>query len=80
MKKEEQFHGKNILSYQPNTIFNGREIKEWIRFHIEHETSKSKIAKKMEHYLSIDDDNKYKIIKEPYRSCQSAGDYLIMKI
>ena len=53
---------RNILSYTDGQIFTGREIKEWIIYHIEHKTSKTIIATYMTKYLNISDDEFYKII------------------
>ena len=53
---------KNILSYPLGTLFHGSEIKEWITYHLQHETSKTKICKRMEEYLNIDDEDLYYLI------------------
>jgi len=35
---------KNILSYKSGTIFTGKEINDWINFHLNHETGQRKQA------------------------------------
>ena len=77
MSKDEKYHGKNILSYQPHTIFTGKEIKSWIQYHTTHETSKSKMAKKMLGYMGIDDDGRYVLIRESDRSSARLGKYIV---
>ena len=59
---------KNILSYIPGTKFHGKEIKEWIKFHIENQTEYTKEARKMTNYLNISDDAEYVIYKGTYQS------------
>ena len=61
----------NILSYAPGTVFAGKEIKAWIRYHLEHETSHTREAKHMQRYLNISDHGKY-IIRLSYETsgCQ----------
>lgn len=62
MKKESP---KNILSYTKNQTFTGREIKNWINYHIQNSTSKTKIALKLKKHLQdIDDNEKYFLIKK----------------
>ena len=79
MAKDECYHGKNILSYQPHTLFTGKEIKDWIQYHTTHETSKSKIAKKMSQFCAINDAEFYTINRNDDRGSSSCGSYLIMK-
>ncbi len=56
---------KNILSFNGKTI-SGREIKDWIFYHIEHETSYSRIAKSMVRYVDTLVDNRlYRIELSP---------------
>jgi len=56
---------KNILSFNGKNIL-GKEIKEWIKFHIENQTEYSKMAKTMERYLeTIIDERNYKIDLAP---------------
>ena len=37
---------KNILSYQPGSIFTGKELNDFFSYAIENKTSKAKIAMK----------------------------------
>ena len=72
---------KNILSFQPNNVLSGIEIKNWIRYNIENNTSHSKVAKRMVGYLeTLEDDAKYTLYKEQYHSCASCGDYFVKRV
>lgn len=62
---------KNILSYPVGTTFSGSEIKEWITYHLTHETSHTKTAKQMEEYLSVKDEETYVFYKGSYESSAS---------
>lgn len=68
---------KNILSYTPGTKIKGKEIKEWILYNINHQTSLSAEAKKMTKYLNIDDEKEYIISKGTYQ--ESARSYQVIK-
>ena len=69
---------KNILSYPLGTVFRGKEIKKWILYHTNNNTSKSRIAKKMVDYLTIDDDDWYCLVHGD--TCSSrANDFLVMR-
>lgn len=69
---------KNILSYPLGTLFTGKEIKEWITYHTNNKTSKSRIAKKMIDYLTIDDNYLYCLTHGD--TCSSrAKDFLVMR-
>lgn len=61
---------RNILSCYPCTRFKGKEIKEWIRFHIENQTEYTKEAQKMIDYLNISDDVEYKIYRGTYQASE----------
>ena len=66
---------KNILSYKKWTPISGKEIKEWIRYNLENETSHSKTAKKMEKYLNIDDNTMYFLnLTTPTSGCGEVRD------
>ena len=72
---------KNILSYKLGTSFSGKEIKDWIRYNIENNTSHFKIAFKMRGYLeTLDDDAVYVLYKDNYSSCASYDDYFARRI
>lgn len=61
---DDLYHGKNILSYTAYTVFKGSEIKAWIRFYLDHDRgSKSRVARKMREYLSVDDHEDYTVVK-----------------
>lgn len=60
---------KNILSYTNKSI-KGKEIKEWIRFHIENQTEYTKEAQQMIDYLNISDDAEYKICRGDYQASE----------
>ena len=66
---------RNILSFQPNTKFRGKEIKEWIKYHLENKTSHSVSAKKMEKYLNISDDKEYIIELQTQTSACGADEW-----
>ena len=55
---------KNILSFM-NRPISGAEIKQWITYHIEHETEYSKIARSMIRYLNISDNRAYVVNLSP---------------
>ena len=61
---------RNILSYSPYTKFKGKEIKEWIKFHIENQTEYTKEAKRMVGCLNISDDVDYAIHKGDYEASE----------
>lgn len=68
---------KNILSYTNNEKFTGKEIKDWINYHINHQTSLSSEATKMKEYLNIDDNSMYVIQKGTYQASERR--YCIIK-
>lgn len=70
---------KNILSYSLGTQFSGREIKDWITYHLDHQTSHTKQAKYLRRFLTVNDDDKYKLCKENYSSCGSCGEYMFVR-
>lgn len=61
---------RNILSFKPGTKIKGKEIKDWIRYHTENQTSHSVEAKKMTKYLNIDDDKFYVIRRGNYQASE----------
>lgn len=62
---------RNILSYQPLTRFKGKEIKDWIAFHTQNQTSLTKEASKMTRYLgSLADKRSYFIVKGDYEASE----------
>lgn len=62
---------KNILSYQPGTVFTGKEIKDWIDFHISRQTSHTKQALHMQQeYWKIKDTREYLVF-----TCRVTQDY-----
>ena len=61
---------KNILSYTNNEKFTGKEIKDWINYHINHQTSLSREAAKMKKYLNIDDNSMYVLQKGTYQASE----------
>lgn len=69
---------KNILSYPIGTVFDGKTIKEWITYNLEHETFHTKQARQMKRFLSIDDDGDYMYIRGTYEG--STGKHLFMKV
>ncbi len=66
---------KNIISYKLGTSFTGREIKEWLQYHLTHETSKTKYAKQMARFLSVKDEEWYILMKDGYTSSETYGEY-----
>lgn len=67
---------KNILSYKSGTLFYGKEIKEWIRYQIENETSHYKEAVNMQR-CDVLDEARYYIDKGNYQA--SARHFLITR-
>lgn len=61
---------RNILSYAPCTRFAGKEIKEWIKFHIENQTEYTKEAQRMTDYLNISDEVEYTIHRGNYQASE----------
>lgn len=55
---------ENILSFVNRPIF-GVKIKEWITYHIEHETEYSSTARSMTRYLNVLDDRAYIVNLSP---------------
>ena len=50
---------KNILSYQPGTLFTGAEIKAWVKEQLENHTSHERLAHYMTHFSKMKDDRLY---------------------
>jgi hypothetical protein len=61
---------KNILSYGSCKQFKGKDIKSWIIYHIQNNTSHTKDALKMKQYLNINDDKLYMVIKGNYQESE----------
>lgn len=60
---------RNILSLTHGEWLSGREIKDWISYQIENETSHMKEAEKMHSYLtSLQDDRFYSVHRGDYQS------------
>lgn len=59
---------KNILSYGCYKKFKGKDIKEWISYHVTNKTSYTKIALKMGKYLNIADEEYYFIKRGDYQA------------
>lgn len=63
------------------TNFSGKEIKEWIRYHTENDTSHSKVANKLIGYLeTLSDDEVYMFYKNTYHSSEGYMDYFIKRV
>ena len=71
---------RNLLSYVGYESFTGKEIKDWITYHTENQTSKTKVAKTLVKYLNIKDDRLYRFIKETDRCSSRYGKYLIEEV
>ena len=52
---------KNVLSYQPGSIFTGKELNDFFSHAIENKTSKAKIAKKYVEHFRFKDNRIYKM-------------------
>lgn len=50
---------KNVLSYI--TPVSGKEIREWISYHSQHQTPHTRDALKLKRYLNVKDTGMYKI-------------------
>lgn len=50
---------RNILSYEENIHFTGKEIKDWIVFQIANQTSHLNQALYMQRFMKVKDDRKY---------------------
>ncbi len=55
---------KNILSFNGKPV-TGKEIKDWIKYHMKHETSHSDMARKMEKFMNVSDDVFYHVWPSP---------------
>ena len=58
---------KNILSYQPGSIFTGKELNEFFSYAIEHKTSKAKIAMKYLDHFKFKDNRLYRMYRGKMR-------------
>ena len=71
---------RNIISYKLGTRFTGREIKDWIQYHLDNETSHTKVANTMRDYLNrLEDDVMYYLYKENYKSSENYNEYLVKR-
>ena len=68
---------RNILSCTRGTLFTGKEIKEWIDYHTNNETSKTKIANSLSKYTNINDTHLYAVRKDPYS--KSSNQFILVK-
>ena len=75
-----QYHGKNILSYKLGTVFTGKEIKQWIQFHLDNRTYRSSVARNMKKCLNISDEGKYVLYKDEYWASANYGQYLVRRV
>lgn len=77
MKKHTKKTVRNILSCTRGTLFTGKEIKEWIDYHTNNETSKTKIANSLSKYTNINDTDLYAVRKDPYS--ESSNQFILVK-
>ena len=56
----------NILSFQRPLL--GKEIREWVSFHTEHETEYTPIAVQLKRFDNIADEKRYRINMHPRKS------------
>jgi len=56
----------NILSFQRPLL--GKEVKEWVSFHTEHETEYTAIAVQLKRFGNISDEANYRIVMRPRKS------------
>lgn len=76
----EHYSGRNILSYALGTPFSGKEIKNWIQWHMTHKCGeKTKMASAMKDYLNIEDNVQYCLSKNTYHSAENFGKYFVIK-
>lgn len=67
---------KNIISYKCGTVFVGMEIKEWINYHVYHDTSHTRQARQLVRFLTVNDNEQYVMTKG---TCMgSLGKYLFI--
>ena len=59
--KEAEKPSRDLLSYSTNARFPGKEIKAWIKYHVENETVHTEEARKLVNYLTISDTALYTI-------------------
>ena len=57
---------RNILSFQQP--LSGKEIKAWIAFHMANETEYTPIAKQLQRFNNISNEEKYRINTRPGKS------------
>ena len=71
---------KTNLSYKLGTRFKGKEIKDWIKYNLENNTSHTKVANTMKEYLNtLEDETIYFLYKENYRSSENYNEYLVKR-
>lgn len=71
---------KNILSYQCGSVFTGKEIKEWIAYHLKNKTGHTRHANYLKRFFSLKDDKLYYLCKNNYSSSASYGEYMFEKL
>lgn len=69
---------KNILSYQCGSVFTGKEIKEWIAYHLKNKTSHTRQANYLRRFFSLKDDKLYSLCKDDYSSCASYKQFMFI--
>ena len=62
---------KNILSYQPGSVFTGKELNDFFSHAIENKTSKAKIAKKYVEHFRFKDNRLYQMRRGKMRDSGS---------
>ena len=58
---------KNVLSYQPGSIFTGKELNDFFSHAIENKTSKAKIAMKYVGHFQFKDNRLYQMERSKMR-------------
>lgn len=61
---------KNVLSYQPGSIFTGKELNDFFSHAIEYKTSKAKIAMKYIDHFRFKDDRLYQMWRGKMRDSE----------
>lgn len=60
---------KNILSYQPGTVFTGKEILDWAKFHVENDTSHARQGRRiLRLYSQTLNPTRFYIVKSNYET------------
>ena len=72
---------KNILSYQPGTLFSGRDILDWAKYQVENHTSRYKFGEQViKNYPDLQDCELYTIqTKQSTSGCHETRNKIMIQ-